>query len=142
MAVITHTIQEYFTVRMPDLTTLLPGFTYTVAEAAAMAYYWRRIFPTDVEPYNLDETRLTEVQKTLIALKITVSAIPQLLSQAAGGSISKATSGPDTFEFEERVKYYSSMAKTWQTELSNMEASLGLVPMTAVVPPFRVAVLQ
>ena len=139
-----NTIQEYFKTRMPDLEKFLPGFNYTVAEAAAMAFYWRRIFPADAEPYNLNESRLSELQKTLIALKVVASAVPQLLAAASSASsISKATSGPESFEFEERAKYYNSMVKAWQSELAGMEAALGLLTsMAAKVPPFRVAVLR
>ena len=133
-----HTIEDYFQMRVPDIDKFLPNFQVKIAKDAAMAFYWRKLFPGDAEPYNLNPQRLSELQKSLIGLKMAVQAIPHMLSGAAGAAgISKATSGPDSFQFEERIKYYSSMTAAWQRELEQMETSLGLVPMAAKVPPFR-----
>lgn len=137
-----YTIKDYFTARVPDFATLLPGFNSDIAQASAMAYYWRKLWPGDVEPYDLEEARLNELQKTLVALRMVVSAIPQMLSGAATtAGISKVVSGPDSFQFEERVKYYSAMMKNWQTELEQMESAMGLTKMSPVVPPFRKTIL-
>lgn len=136
-----HTIREYFSARVPDLDKFLPGFNAQVAEAAALAFYWRRLFPMDAEPFNLNEARLGELQKTLISLKMVVSAVPQMLAAvSAGASISKAQSGQDSFQFEDRVKYYQTMMKSWTDELTTMEQALGMSNMAAQVRPYRCVV--
>lgn len=133
-----YTIGDYFKARIPDFDKFLPGFNVSVAEASAMAFYWRLLMPADVEPYTLDQSRLGELQKTLVALRMVVSAIPVMMANVSSNSaIVKAQSGPEMFQFEERVKYYNLMAKNWQTELEQMESALGISNMAARVPSYR-----
>jgi len=105
---------------------LLPGYDPAVAIQSAMSLYWTYFFPTQ-DPIVIDETTLSERQKSLCALRAVVAVIPVVTSLFTAPQVTEAEATPVNTKFEERNKIFRACMPLWTSELERMEIAEGIV---------------
>lgn len=119
------TTMQYFLSRIPDITTLLPGYDASVAIQSAMALYWTYFFPTQ-NPVAIDETTLSERQKSLCALRAVVGVIPVATALFTAPQVTEAEATPVNTKFEERNKIFRACMPLWTDEIKRLEVAEGI----------------
>lgn len=119
------TTNQYFTSRIPDIATLLPGYDTSIAITAAMALYWGYFFPTQ-NPAVIDEATLSERQKSLCALRAVLATIPVATALFTSPQVTEAIGGPAAAKFEERNKIFRACMPLWTDEIRRLEAAEGI----------------
>jgi len=129
------TLQDYFQTYIPDVATLMPSYNIAAALNGAMALYWTYLFPEDVPPITLDETRLDERQKVMIALRAAISVIGVVNKLFSGRVLAKAGAGPAQVEFQNVSSLYKVLLPLWTEELVMYEAAENVFFQQEPIPP-------
>ena len=120
------TVAEYLTSWIPNLGTLLPGYNPAVPINGAMALYWSFLFPEDTTPYDLDETRLSERQKYMVALRVTLSLSNVINGWLTKKQVEQAGAGPTMVKFADTSKIIKAVFPMLQSDLQQVEAAEGI----------------
>lgn len=135
-----YTVTEYFLGRVPDISTIIPGFDVDMAANAAMALYWTKLFPTRNPLPDISDDVLTERQKIMCALRAVVSVLP-IAMQILKPKVTAAEAGPAKTKFEERYKLFKMWTDAWTSELALYEQMEGIdFNLLPTIPAFRLKI--